>query len=315
MGVYRIAFTLLFGWGCISTASAGDTVWYDSTRNRSIPVRVYFPRSMEKAPVILFSHGIGGSLDCCTYLANAWASQGFVCVLVQHPGSDENVWKGKVRILNEFRAAYEKNWSSRTRAQDLQFALNCLEYIVQTNPRWAERLDMERIGVGGIDLGALAALLLAGQIPPDYGGSLQDSRVKAVLALSPPVRGMNISFREIYQPITVPTLCITGTKDDSVVGETKAIHRRIPFDAMDQNQRYLIILDGGGHRMYGGRVVSALGGKEDGKFQSGIVRSSSYFWCAVLKEDPAAIQAIDCYDWTSLVGVKAWIERRDSSRF
>ena len=304
--------TFLLGLWLASVASAGETVWYDSARSRAIPIKIYAPRAVEKAPVILFSHGIGGSLESCAYLANAWAAQGFVCVLVQHPGSDENIWKGKIRILNEFRGAYEQNWSSRTRAQDITFVLNGLEEIVQSQEQFAARMDLDRIGVGGIDLGALAALLLAGQIPPDYGETLYDSRVKAVLALSPPVRAMHISYREIYQPITAPTLFITGTRDDGIVGSTKAIHRRIPFDAMEQSQRYLITLDGGDHRIYGGRVFSFLGSRDDEKFQSGIVRSSSYFWRAFLQDDPEAMQAMDYAGWTSLVGVRASVERRST---
>jgi predicted dienelactone hydrolase len=312
MGSTRFFLTVFFGLWLVSTATAGNTVWYDSARHRSIPIRIYFPRSTEKSPVILFSHGIGGSNDACVYLASAWAAKGFVCVLVQHPGSDENIRTKKVRILNDYRESYERNWSSRTRAEDFHFVLNCLEQLVESQPQFADKMDMDKIGVGGIDLGALAALLIAGQVPPDYGDSLHDPRVKAVLAMSPPVRAMNISFREIYQSITVPALFITGTKDDSIIGSTKAAHRRIPFDAMDQCQRYLITLDGGDHRIYGGRVVSFWGGKNDEKFQAGIVRSSSVFWRAVLREDPAAIQAMNNYGWASLVGVKASIERREA---
>ena len=309
--MYLRIFTFLLGLWLTSVVSAGENVWHDSARNRSIPVKIYFPRSAEKAPVILFSHGIGASIESCTYLANAWAAHGFVCVFIQHPGSDENIWKGKVRILNEFKGALEQNWSSRTRAQDLHFVLNCLEQLVRSNQQFAARIDMNRIGVGGIDLGALASLLLAGQIPPDYGDSLYDSRIKAVLALSPPVRSMNISYQEIYQPVTIPTLFITGTKDDGIIGSTKAIHRRIPFDAMKQCQRYLITLDGGDHRIYGGRVLSFLG-RNDEKFQSAIIRSSTCFWHAFLRNDPIAIRAMDNYNWESLVGVKAAIERQDS---
>ena len=290
--------------------ASGETVWHDFSRNRSIPVKVYLPRSAEPAPVILFSHGLGSSIESCDYLAKAWRAHGFVCVLVQHPGSDENIWKGKVRVLNEFRGAYERNWSSRTRAEDLRFVLNRLEQLVQSYPQFAERIDMDRIGVGGIDLGALAALLLAGQVPPDYGTSLHDPRVKVVLAMSPPVHPTRISYRVMYQPIMASALFVTGTEDDSVVGSTKAAHRRIPFDAMDQNQRYLITLEGGDHRMYGGRVLSLLGGRNDEKFQAGIVRSSTIFWRAFLQDDPVAFHAMETYGWSSLVGVKASIERR-----
>ena len=310
--VFRIIQAFLLGLFLVSTASARETIWYDSARHRAIPVKIYFPRSAEPSPVILFSHGLGSSIESCAYLANAWAANGFVCVLVQHPGSDENVWRGKVRILNEFRVAYEQNWSSRTRAKDLHFVLNCLEQLVEASPQLAARIDMDRIGVGGIDLGALAALLLAGQVPPDTGDSLYDPRIKAVLAMSPPVVPTNINFREAYLPITAPVLFVTGTNDDGVVGATKAVHRRIPFDAMVQNQRYLITLDGGDHRMYGGRVVSFLGGRNDEKFQAGIVRSSTVFWRAFLLDEPKALQAMDTDSWTSLVGIRATIERRDT---
>ena len=173
-------------------------------------------------------------------------------------------------------------------------------------------MDMDRIGVGGIDLGALAALLLAGQVPPDHGESLYDPRVKAVLAMSPPVFPMNIGFQAMYQPITAPTLFITGTNDDSIIGQTTAAQRRIPFDAMAQNQRYLITLDGGDHRMYGGRVLSFLGGRNDARFQAAIVRSSTIFWRAFLQDDPVAKQRMDTHGWASLVGIRASIERRSS---
>ena len=316
--MYRRIFQIIFlGLLLVSPrfareAVAKETIWYDSARNRAIPVRIYLPRSSEKAPVILFSHGIGSSIESCAYLAQAWRARGFVCVLVQHPGSDENIWKGKIRILNEFKGSYDQNWNSRTRAKDIHFVLNSLERLAESNPRIANRLDWDRIGVGGIDLGALAALLLAGQVPPDYGSSLHDPRIRAVLAMSPPVRGMNISYREMYQHITVPALFITGTKDDGIVGSTKAVHRRIPFDAMDQCQRYLITFDGGDHRMYGGRVLAFLGGRDDEMFQSAIVRSSTCFWQAVLQEDNKAIQAMERSGWESLVGVRAWIERRSA---
>jgi len=61
--------------------------------------------------------------------------------------------------------------------------------------------------------------------------------------------------------------------------------------------------------MYGGRVVSFLGGRNDEKFQAGIVRSSTVFWRAFLREEPIALRAMDTHSWSSLVGVKATIER------
>ena len=42
----------------------------DIKRDRNLPIRVYLPEANESAPVILFSHGLGGSCDNNPYLGN-----------------------------------------------------------------------------------------------------------------------------------------------------------------------------------------------------------------------------------------------------
>ncbi len=54
----------------------------DTSRDRVIPIRVYFPPSEKPAPVILFSHGLGGSRDNNPYLGNHWAACGYFVVFV-----------------------------------------------------------------------------------------------------------------------------------------------------------------------------------------------------------------------------------------
>ncbi|MDR0522678.1 MAG: hypothetical protein LBH00_12630 [Planctomycetaceae bacterium] len=306
-GHLSVAFLLCFWF--VPDVSAYETVFYRTDRNRSIPVKIDFPNRLQKSPVILISHGIGSSISGTSYLAEAWTARGFVCVSMQHPGSDENIWKGKIRILDEFKESYARNWSCRTRAEDIVFVLNRIEQLVQKDKRFAARMDMDRVGVAGIDLGALASLLVAGQVPPDKGKSLHDPRIKAVLAMSPPVRYTKTAFHEIYSPITVPALFITGTEDDGIVGPTKAKDRRIPFDSMSHAPRYLITLEGAGHRIYGGRVFSAFDFGND-KYHDAIVRSSSRFWNAALRNDSAAIRAMNTFGWQSLVGLPAFVERR-----
>ncbi|MDR2116992.1 MAG: hypothetical protein LBP87_11500 [Planctomycetaceae bacterium] len=285
-------------------------LWYDAARNRAIPVKIFYPEKNgeEKLPVIVFSHGLGGSIDCCSYLANAWAAQGFAAVFLQHPGSDENIWKGKILILNEFKEAYRQNWNGRTRAEDIKFVLDCLEQLAAGNRSCVTQFDSNRIGVGGYDLGCLASLLVAGQIPSDEGDSLYDSRIKAVLAMSPPIRYVGKSFQEVYAPIEVPTLFITGTEDDSIVGPTKARQRRIPFDAMTCNNRYLVTFQGGDHRIYGGRIFS-ISARNDQRFQSAIIRVSNYFWRAVLQKDEHAVTVLNGYGFQTLLGGMATVER------
>ena len=44
---------------------------------------------------MLFSHGLGGSREGSAFLGKHWAARGYVVVFLQHPGSDESVWKSK----------------------------------------------------------------------------------------------------------------------------------------------------------------------------------------------------------------------------
>lgn len=285
--------------------------WRDASRNRTVPVRIFYPATSDNEvfPVIVFSHGLGGSPNRCAYLGRAWASSGFVAVLLQHPGSDENVWKGKIRILYELKEAYKFNWSGRTRANDIRFALNCLDQMVAQQSWIGNKMNLSRIGVGGYDLGALASLLVAGQEPPDRGPSLYDPRVKAVLAMSPPVNQIGKSYQQVYRTIDVPTFFVTGTEDDGIVGSTKAHQRRIPFDSMSDNNRYLVVLQGADHQVYGGHMLS-FRARNDKPFQAAIVRSSNHFWQGHLREQDQSLEILNGRGLNSVLGGMARIERR-----
>lgn len=66
----------------------------DTQRKREIPVRVYLPAVVKGAPVVLFSHGLGGSCKINAFMGNHWVGRGYVAVFMQHPGSDTSVWGG-----------------------------------------------------------------------------------------------------------------------------------------------------------------------------------------------------------------------------
>src|SRR5581483_4684895 len=69
--------------------------WVDAKRHRDVPVKIYYPKTGDGPfPVIVFSHGLGGSREGYEYLGNYWASHGYVSVHLQHLGSDDSVWKG-----------------------------------------------------------------------------------------------------------------------------------------------------------------------------------------------------------------------------
>jgi len=91
----------------------------DLKRQRDIPIRAYLPLAIQAAPVVMFSHGLGGSREGNSYLGKHWAARGYVTVFLQHPGSDSHVWQDvpRWRRMQSMRnAASTKNFLLRGKA-------------------------------------------------------------------------------------------------------------------------------------------------------------------------------------------------------
>ena len=91
-------------------------------------MRIYLPASKTPAPVVLFSHGLGGTRNGNRFLGEHWAARGYVAVFLQHPGSDDWVWRDKPlpqRMPAMNSAASLDNFLLRV--QDVTAVLNQLE--------------------------------------------------------------------------------------------------------------------------------------------------------------------------------------------
>ncbi|HCO25889.1 MAG TPA: dienelactone hydrolase, partial [Gimesia maris] len=86
-----------------SSSKPIDITMRDKNRDRDIPLRIYLPAQKQAAPVVLFSHGLGGSRTGCQYLGEHWSARGYVVVYMQHAGSDEAVWK-QAPLLERLKA-------------------------------------------------------------------------------------------------------------------------------------------------------------------------------------------------------------------
>ena len=122
---------------------------HDEVRSRDIPVRVDLPANTAPAPVVLFSHGLGGSRKGSAFLGEHWAARGYVVVFLQHPSSDDQVWKDqplrkRMGALRE--AASIENFMLRV--QDVHAALDRLQIWneTRTNVLYG-RLDLTKIGM------------------------------------------------------------------------------------------------------------------------------------------------------------------------
>jgi predicted dienelactone hydrolase len=97
-------------------------------------------------PVVLFSHGMGGTDRAQAWLASALAERGAIVVMVNHPGStwgDHDMARGV------------RHW---TRAADLSRALD----VLTDDPDLGPHLDLTRVMAAGFSFGGWTALSLGG---------------------------------------------------------------------------------------------------------------------------------------------------------
>ncbi|MBY0548294.1 MAG: hypothetical protein K2W95_13445 [Candidatus Obscuribacterales bacterium] len=267
-------------------------IWEDLSRGRSIPVKIYMPSTSAKspAPVLVFSHGLGGTREAAGYLGEYLSARGYVCIHIQHPGSDSGVWQpvatgGREAILAEMKTAANAA-NLKFRVGDVTFVLDELEKRNASDPLLGSKLNLSAIGLAGHSFGAGTTLALSGQNYPvgPRTFNFRDSRIKAAVYLSPPVNLRNRQAEEIFGSIEIPGLLMTGTDDVSPIGETTARQRVIPFHGIKAPGQYLVNFQGGDHMIFSGHTTP-LRVNSDEKFQHMINKVTGAFLDAYLKGD------------------------------
>lgn len=241
--------------------------WQDTARDRAVPVRLYMPDVVatggKAVPLIVFSHGLGGSRNGYQYLGRFWASQGYASLHVQHIGSDNTLWRGNPLSLTMRLSNAAQDDEAMARAKDVSFALTELLAM----PSMAGRLDANRIVAAGHSYGANTTMLVAGALVPGKGENgqtlnMRDPRIKAAIIMSaPPFYGF-INPGAILGNIAMPTLHITATGDDILVpGYGSGFEDRVNvFNAMGDARKTLVVFTGGSHSIFTDR--SNTGGAE-----------------------------------------------------
>jgi predicted dienelactone hydrolase len=233
-----------------------DWEWHDAARDRAVPVRLYLPQGASAAqpvPLVVFSHGIGGSRAGYSYLGRYWASHGYASLHLQHVGSDRRIWLGSPFALVARLRDAASEAEAIARARDLHFALDQL-LASETAPR----IDAERIVAAGHSYGANTTLLAAGAQVERDGRRLdfRDPRIKAAILISaPPFYGESDPAR-ILANVTVPTLHVTCTDDVIRIPGyySTAADRLAVFDAIGGPRKTLAVFAGGSHSVFTDRA-------------------------------------------------------------
>ncbi len=193
------------------TAQSFD--WFDIQRQRQVPAKLYLPAakaSVGSVPLVVFSHGIGGSKDGYSYLGRYFAAHGYGSLHVQHVGSDRQLWFGNPFTLPARLSDAAQASEALNRVQDLRYALDKV-----LDAQVGALFDHQRIAAAGHSYGANTTMLIAGaQVEQqEQKVSLRDPRISAAILISaPPFYGMG-DPKKILSSIAVPTLHITATQD------------------------------------------------------------------------------------------------------
>lgn len=204
-----------------------------------------------KLPLIVLSHGTGGSSGSVAWLGAALAARGYVVAGVNHPGNN---------ALEDYTVAGFTLWWER--AHDLSTVIDA----VLADATFGARIDRSRIGAAGFSLGGFTMIVIAGGVsdhaaydafcrskaaddmckpPPEFkadlmkGGaaeaardreyaaslaterrSRRDPRVRAVFAIAP---ALGPAFHaDDLRRIEIPVEIVAGAADDNVPVESSA---------------------------------------------------------------------------------------------
>jgi predicted dienelactone hydrolase len=199
--------------------------------------------SPAKFPLILLSHGTGGTAQSLAWFATALASRGYIVAGVNHPGNN---------AMEPYTVQGFTLWWLR--AKDLSTVLDDM----LADPEFGPHIDRRRLGAAGFSLGGYTMIELAGgrtsrghftetckaapdqvscKAPPEFpdllatskalaatdpafakalgaAGAYRDSRIAAVFAMAP---ALGPAFAPVsLKTIAIPVAIVAGAQDSIV---------------------------------------------------------------------------------------------------
>jgi len=280
--------------------SIPNAVLHDPARNKDLVMTIEYPTRGGPYPVIVFSHGFGGSNVGYTPLTEYWAGHGYIVIKPSHADSGKlgpileqrreerraemEQARPEGRGRNQRTAAQpaqqqgqaqkpdplaEAIWATQTpadwvnRARDISLILDNLSNLEKKYPELEGRIDTSKIGVSGHSYGAFTAMMVSGMTSFAANGTVQaaDPRVKAAVVFSP--QGITSSLgltEDSWKDVTIPMMFITGSLDYFTAGDAKPRHD--PFAYSPAGDKYFVSFNGGRHMTFSGGMYSDISDDE-----------------------------------------------------
>jgi len=231
-------------------------------RGEEVDVTLVAPAERGPFPLVLYLPGLGESAAAGTAWRKAWAEAGYAVLAVQTRAAGTQVWAAERARSFDFRAVALEHFSARAvaaRAPLVDDVLAELARRQQAGDASVARIDASRIAVAGFDVGALSAMVVAGQslgerAPAPPPATATAAAVRAVIALSPYADFAGMGTETRFRDIRLPVLSVTSPEDTDAYGlVTTAAVRRAPFQYMPPGRKYLLLLAAGPHALLGGQ--------------------------------------------------------------
>ncbi|MEO1051934.1 MAG: hypothetical protein AAFX87_14985 [Bacteroidota bacterium] len=242
--------------------TVSEGVLTDNARNRKVPYKLYRPTTLEGVyPIIIFSHGLGGSKNAAAYLGKHLAAHNYIAVHIQHHGSDESIWQGansREEAVNMLSKSIRNPQSAVNRFNDVPFVIDELEELNNNDDILKGHLDLSKIGMAGHSYGGKSTMVAAGEKIGRRGFSFKEPRIKAALVLSPNVPNRQVDYEQLYADIDIPMFHMTGTNDEIPIppnNDLKPEQRQIPYQKMHLSDQYLLVLKDAVHGTFSGNVL------------------------------------------------------------
>jgi predicted dienelactone hydrolase len=203
-------------------------VWYPTTtkpesHNYGGPtsgnIAVDAPPSAEGGPypLLVFSHGYGGSGLSAVFLTEGLAARGWIVAAPDHHDQDSavRIRTGQLKDFNRLGLLRHAGAIAASTPRDRGKYLYRLDEMrcaldgMMTSEPFGKRIDGARVAVGGHSFGGFTALGLCGAIPERH-----DPRIKGILLFSTGAGGYLFDADELKQ-VHIPSMLFMGEQEEN----------------------------------------------------------------------------------------------------